>query len=185
MRKIFWIVCLVFLYGCATARIPQYLADRNSYKKHFYASFDDALQASRTALHDLGWEITSEGDPAVYEEGDPREARQIILFTEVRQTAMFLGSRYARINIILRTKSEGTEIEIRYLTINSIPFKNIESFRNESAVQRVFERIDELLKSQTVSPLGLTRLSFPNAFVGNPLGFSSTRGMDSRLSAIG
>ncbi len=34
---------------------------------------------------------------------------------------------------------------------------------------------------QKIFRLGLTRLSFPNAFVGNPLGFSSTRGMDSRL----
>ncbi len=32
-----------------------------------------------------------------------------------------------------------------------------------------------------LSKLGLTRLSFPNAFVGNPLGFSSTGGMDSHL----
>lgn len=152
MRKFFWILCLTILYGCTTAKIPQYLADKNPYKKQFYASFEETLKAAQTTLQELGWRIAAEGDPAVYEEGSPRESKQIILFTEVRQTAMFLGSRYARMNVILRAKSEGTEIEIRYLTVNSLPFKNFESFKNERTVHRIFERIDQLLKSETTSP---------------------------------
>ena len=152
MRKLLWVACMALLCGCTTAQIPQYLADKHPYKKQFYANYDAALKAAKSALSELGWQLAGEGDPAVYEVGAPREGQQIILFTEVRQTAMFLGSRYARMNIILRFQSNGTEIEVRYLTINSVPFKNIESFKNESAAHRVFERIDELSKSQAASP---------------------------------
>lgn len=137
---------LLFVSGCVTAKIPDYLTDKNSYKRQFFVTFEEALQATRTALEDLGWTIINQADPAVYEQTPTPLMRQVILFTDIRQTPMFLGSRYAKMNLILRQLKEQTEIEIRYLTVSSLPFKNIESFKNDAAVARIFEKIADELK---------------------------------------
>jgi len=130
-----------------TAKFPQYLSDKHPYKKEFYVPFDKALEAAKTVLTNMGWKIVGEGNPAVYEQTTTPRAKELILFTDIRQTALFLGSRYSKMNIILRSNDTMTEVEIRYLTIMSLPFRNIESFRNDHAVEQIFARLADRLKS--------------------------------------
>lgn len=146
MKKAFLLVSVLFLAGCVSTKLPQYLSDVNPYKKEFYAPFAQAAHAAQTALTEAGWKISGEGNPSVYEQSAGQRSQETILFTEVRQTPLFLGSRYYKVNVILRSNDTMTEVEIRYLTITAVPFKNIESYRNDKAVEKLFERIAELLK---------------------------------------
>lgn len=144
------LLCVVFgLIGCTNVSIPSYVQDKNPYKQTYYAEFDDVLQATETVLEELGWVIENKTDPSIYERDktvNVPTALQKLLVTEVRQTSMFLGSRFARINVYIRTKSEhATEVEIRYVTVNSIPFKSFTSYNKDHTVKHIFKEIAEEL----------------------------------------
>ncbi len=149
MKRVIVLFFMLFFVGCVSATIPHYLQDKSPYKKKFYASYDDTLKAVQTTLPDLGWKITSLSDPVVYEQnsaGNEAVPKQILMFTDVRQTAFFLGTRYAKMNIYVRSLSDGTEVEIRYITVTSTPFKTLKNYKNDNAVQRIFDRIEKALK---------------------------------------
>ncbi len=150
MRNFFLVLCAVVLTGCVSAKIPTYLNDNVPYKKNFYSSYDDTLSAVKQSLEDLGWKIASLSDLVVYEvqaATDDTDRKQILIFTEVRQTPFMLGTRYAKMNIFVRRLSETTEVEIRYVTITSTLLKSFENYKNDSAVARIFEHIEKLLKT--------------------------------------
>ena len=149
MKKIFLGLLLVILAGCATIEIPQYIQDRNPYQKTFYNDFDKTLEAVRQALNDLGWTIEKETQPSVYERNrllEEEGGQAILLFTDVRRTSFFLGSRYARLNIYLRGSDRVSDVEIRYLTLNSLAIKTFRQYKNDAAVERIFHKIEENLK---------------------------------------
>ena len=147
MRKIFLgILSVVFLSGCVAATLPQYLSDKNPYKKEFFVGYDESVEAVKAALDELGWTVDGEGKPDVYERSISQSDKSVIIFSGIRQTPFFLGSRYAKLNVIVRGIQDKTEIEIRYVTVTSIPFRNIQSFKNDAAVRRIFEHIQKHLK---------------------------------------
>ena len=150
MRKFLLFLLVIELTGCVSAKIPNYLNDKVPYKRDFYAGYDETLSAVKESLENLGWKIASEADPAVYEAqlltGDA-DRKETLIFTNVRQTPFILGTRYAKMNILVRRLSETTEVEIRYVTITSTVFKSFENYKNDSAVARVFEQIEQLLKT--------------------------------------
>ncbi len=138
---------IISCLGCVSVHIPVYLPDKNLYVKRFYATHDKALAVITRVIEELGWQIEGTTDPSVYEQNRTHDldGKEILLFTNVRQTPLFLGTRYAKINIFVRSKNEISEIEIRYITVTSLFSYNIESYRNNSAVQRIFSRITSLL----------------------------------------
>jgi len=152
VKKLYLSLFLLLCVGCASAQIPTYLQDKNPYTKRFYANYDEALSAILESLEDLGWEIDARVDPAVYEQKEASlyDGQRLLVMTKIRQTPMFLGTRYARINIILRSKKDISEVEIRYVTVNSLPIRNITAYRNDSAVERIFNHISELLNGKVV-----------------------------------
>lgn len=136
------------LVGCSSTAIPMYLLDKHPYTERFYATFDQSKAAVEQTLTDLGWQIETQSDPAVYEQSrasDP-EAEQILIITQVRVTSVGVGSRYARVNVFISAKEDISEIEIRYLTISDLPVKDIRDYRNDSAVNRLFGRIRTILE---------------------------------------
>jgi hypothetical protein len=151
MKKLLLVFAAVILVGCTTAQIPQYLQDKKPYIQRFYADYEDTLEVTHEALKQLGWKVEQTADPHVFEQqgatNDLNE-KQILIFTEVRQTPLFVGTRYAKMNIFIRSKGKLSEVEIRYLTVNSLPLKNFQSYQNKSAADRVFDCIAGLLKKK-------------------------------------
>lgn len=147
MRKIFLsIVSVVFLSGCTAAVLPQYLSDKHPYKKEFFVEYGASVASVKTALAELGWTVAGEGKPDVYERTVEQNDNSIIIFSEIRQTPMFLGTRYAKLNVLVRGIQDKTEIEIRYVTVTSIPFRNIQNYKNDATVKRIFDHIARHLK---------------------------------------
>ena len=149
MKKAIALLFLLFCAGCVSATIPHYLQDKSPYKKKFYSDYDNTFKAVQAALKDFGWKISSLSDPLVYEQNPATDEvlpKQVLLFTDVRPTAFFLGTRYAKMNIFVRSLSDGTEVEIRYLTVTSTPFKALENYKNDDAVQKIFDHIEKASK---------------------------------------
>lgn len=155
MKKIF-LICLLSVFGCATATIPLYLPNKKPYVKRFYATYDDTLAAVNETLKDLGWTVEKTTDPTVYEQ--PREevyeGGQMLLLTAIRETRLVVGTRYARMNIYLRSQKTLSEVEIRYLTVNSMTFRSFKDYTNDSEVKRIFGHLEEILNrvQSTQSP---------------------------------
>jgi phosphoribosyl-dephospho-CoA transferase len=141
--------------GCVTVQMPQYLKDKNPYHQEFYTSYDKALSATTQALEKLGWKITKQANPVVFENDSAApevQPRQIILFTNVRQTSMLISSRYTMLNVLVKENNEKVEIEIRYYSVLSFTFKNMESYKNDGLVNKVFDEIAKLLSSASAKP---------------------------------
>lgn len=142
---------LLILGGCSSLNIPKYIQADYPYKHRFYSDFDNVMEATSTVLQNFGWVIGDTLDPSVYEAHEGMEdsrRKQKLIFTDVHQeSVLFIGKRYARLNIYLR---EGvvrnvTEVEIRYLTVNPLFFKDFNNYRKDDFIEQIFQRIEELL----------------------------------------
>lgn len=149
-KILFWFFLTLILAGCASVTIPNYIRDEHPYRKTFYAPYDAALDATVHALEDFGWKVAKTTEPSVFERNkdtDKPGVRQILLFTNVRQTAFIFGTRYARMNIYLQSADDNsTEVELRYLKITSASLKNFQNYRNDRYAEKFFARIESLLK---------------------------------------
>ncbi|MBI5416084.1 MAG: hypothetical protein HZA29_04640, partial [Candidatus Omnitrophica bacterium] len=100
----------------------------------------------------LGWEISKKTDPAVFERNRDQsgaQVKQVLLFTDVREMPLVLGTRYARMNIYLQSSAPGensTDVELRYLTVTSVSLKSFHNYRNDGYARKLFERIESRLK---------------------------------------
>lgn len=148
MKKFLLGTPLLLCLGCASVMIPNYIHDEHPYSKKLYADFDKVLEATQQALKESGWEVAKTTDPSIFERNktpvDPH-SRGALLFTEIRQTSLFLGSRYARMNIYLSAGPDNTtDVEVRYLTVTSVPFKSFYNYRNDRFVQKLLTRLEVL-----------------------------------------
>lgn len=149
MKKTILVLLLFFCVGCISVKVPKYLPDQFPYKKTYYASFDDTLKAALQALNDLGWRTTEMTSPSVFEQNlssADASLKQVLIFTEVRQTPLILSSRYMSINVYVRAIQDGTEVEVRYISVVPVLFKNVKGYRNTGVVDKIFKRISELLE---------------------------------------
>jgi len=154
MKRLFILFFILTLAGCSTAQIPAYLQDKKPYVKRFYTTYDQTLAGTNAALEQLGWKVEQILDAAVYDRYQAAEddEKNSLIITEIRQTPLFMGTRYAKMNIYVRSKKNLSEIEIRYVTVLATPFKNYEVYSNDAAVQRIFDRIESHLKPATETP---------------------------------
>ena len=151
MRGNFFILLMIFsLSGCTTVSIPNYIQDKNPYKRVYGANFEGVLMSATRALEHSGWVVTNKYDPTVFEQNkelNSPEAKQLMLSTDVRQTPFIVGTCYRRINIYIRTVDEkSTEVEMRYVKVTSVPFKSFNSYRNDRAIKRLLDSIGEIVK---------------------------------------
>ena len=141
----------VFLAGCVSVSLPGYIQDTRPYKKTWSASFAAVEKAVLKALNKSGWTIEKQTDPAVYEQdrtASDQDLQQTLLISRVRPMGFFLGTRYARLNVFIRSASaDKTEVEIRYLTVNSTSVKTFQNYRHDRAVDRLFTRIAKELQT--------------------------------------
>lgn len=150
-KKFICLLALFSLMGCTSTMIPIYVVDKYPYKKTSLAGFDETLQAAKETFKDFGWAIARETQPSEYERSaaDREGSRQILLLTEIRQTSLFIGTRYLRLNVYLReTQDKTTEMEIRYLAVNAFFFKTFYHYKNDKLAERIFKHIQALLDSK-------------------------------------
>jgi hypothetical protein len=142
-------ITLLFLFGCTAATIPIYLPEKKPYVKRFYADYDAILLATEATLKDLGWEIEDKVSPSVYEAARASDLneKQLLIITQVRQFPFFVGTRYARMNIFLRSRAGISELEIRYLTLSTVTFKKMKDYSNDAEIKRIFGKVEEVLQS--------------------------------------
>ena len=148
MKKIIVGLLVFTLAGCVTVKTPNYIQSINPYEKQFFAPQEEVFKATTQALDELGWEVSEITSPSIYEQraqGDESSAKQVLIFTEVRQTPLFLSSKYMNINVFLRPTDEGTEVEIRYASVMPVFFKSIESYRNDPVVKKILDRIESII----------------------------------------
>ena len=149
-KEIMVLFVILFGGGCVSIDIPKYIPDNHPYKKKFYASFDEVSKVTRGTLQDNGWKIESTSDPAIYERTKlvgNKPGRQIVIFTKIRQTSLVIGTKYARINAFLWTGSDSSiELELRYITVSSIPLKTFYNYRKDSAIESLLKQIEKRLQ---------------------------------------
>ena len=149
-RNLFWVLIGIVLIGCASVTVPNYIRDEHPYRKTFYAPFDTVLDATVHALEDFGWKVAKTTEPSVFERNkdtDKPGVKQLLLFTDVREMALIVGTRYARMNIYVQSAADNsTEVELRYLTVTSVSLKNFQNYRNDRYAGKFFARIESLLK---------------------------------------
>ena len=149
MKKLF-ILAIIFLVGCTSVSIPNYIPDSHPYKKTFYGDFGKVLTATEETIKAYGWNITGRADPSVFERNngdDSHLTKQVLLFTKIRETSLVVGSRYARLNAYVRSAGDNTcEVEFRYVTVSSTSVKNFYNYRKDHMIDRMFKRIENLTK---------------------------------------
>lgn len=147
MKNSFFVLVVVLLAGCATTNMPSYLQPKKPYLTRYYSNYEKSLSAVKQTLTELGWTLEETTDPGVYEHTrfNDLDEDQVLLVTVVRPTPMLIGTRYARMNIYLRSKKDLSEVEVRYLTTTSTALNNFSTYNNDSAVKRFFERLSEVL----------------------------------------
>ncbi len=148
LKKVAVLLLALAVSGCVTIKVPKYITDKNPYKKTVLSTYDDVLVATRQALDELGWAVTDVTDPGMYEHNrdEGEGGKQCLIFTETKEAARILYSRYTTINVYLRALKDGTEIEIRYLARRPFLFMMSETFRNDHLIKRIFEQIERGLK---------------------------------------
>ncbi|MBP9853462.1 MAG: hypothetical protein KBD53_01185 [Candidatus Omnitrophica bacterium] len=149
-KKLLILLFVGCLTGCSTVTIPKYIKDENPYKQVINADYEKTLDATYQALKDSGWEIISKSDPNVFEHSsrtDPN-SKQIVLFSDIQDLPFFLGTRFARVNIYLRSTDQPnqTEVEMRYLTVNSLTFGAFKNYKHPLATERLFNNIKDHVK---------------------------------------
>ena len=147
-RIIGFIILIFFFSGCMTVKVQKYLEDKAPYQKKFYAAYDKTLATTREALQEMGWRISETANPSVFEQSQATaEDKQILLFTEVRQTPFIFSSRYSHLNVYIKFAGDNTtDVEIRYLAVTPMIFKNSKNYKNNDAVNKIFKRISQLLE---------------------------------------
>lgn len=137
----------VLLTGCSTVVVPKYIRDEHPYEKVLYSDYEGALAAVREVLTARGWEIAETADPAVYEYHKALASagrRQVLLFTNVRTGAYIFGTRYHRVNVYLREiTTQTTSLEVRYMTVSSIPFRTFYNYRKDKAAGKLISVIEQ------------------------------------------
>ena len=147
MRKFILVMMGLMAAGCMSAVIPHYLPDTNPYSRRYEAGYDQTYAAVQQTLDDLGWVIEQQADPLVYEQNPDGTSgqRDILIMSNTRQTPLFVGTRYAKMNIYIHSQDNISDVEVRYLNINSLPFKNIINYKNDAAAKRILDYIDSVI----------------------------------------
>jgi hypothetical protein len=148
IKRFLSVILLLSLTGCVSINVPNYIQDKNPYKKTFYGPFDKVQEAITKAFEESGWAIEKESKPDLFERERAlgNDSKQTLIFTEARRSSFFVGSRYARINAYLNeTTNNETEVEIRYLNVTIVMFKSFYRYKNDQAVERIFSKIEERL----------------------------------------
>ena len=145
MKKLLCCLLLLALIGCANIAIPSYIQDKYPYQRTLYAPFDKVYKTTIEVFNEAGWTIDREAEPMLFEQERSlgENSKQILLFTEIRQSYFFIGSRYTRLNVYLReTAAKETDVEIRYVKVTALMFKSFYGYRSDHMIDRILQNIE-------------------------------------------
>jgi len=150
MRRIAAIFLILMLAGCVTVKVPKYLQDEFPYRQSFAANFDQTFTATLKALKETGWRVSETTSPAMMaprDVSDKEKRYQVMIFTELKQSPLFLASSYESLNVLVSSAdATHADVEIRYLMMTALPFKTVNSFQNDRLVKKIFKKIATQLK---------------------------------------
>jgi hypothetical protein len=144
----FILIISILFVGCTTVSIPQYLEMEHAYQRQFSANFDQVLSAALETLSKFGWRIDREEASYLIDNAQENEnqRRQVVLFTRIKQKALFLASRYSSLNVIIKELDQSVSVQIVYFSVLSTAFRNTETYKNDDLVNNMFSHIQMLLK---------------------------------------
>ncbi len=147
MKNFFIFFSLFILTACSTLSIPEYVPDEHPYQRKYYATYERAVTVTKQALEQFGWKVVKEVDPSVYERVYMDITDRILLIAAPRRSAYGVGSHQMRLNVrLLAGKSNTTDVEIRYLSLNKVAFKQLRGYREDGVVEPILKRIEEIIK---------------------------------------
>lgn len=150
MKYFLFLFLLAIATSCSTVNVPPYIQDKHPYTKTLQSNYNKVLLTTKKILAQEKWTITKEADPTVYEKGkelDVSNAKQTLIFARTVEKSLVGTGKYAQLNVYLRTVDEiNTEIEIRYLVVNSALVKEFYDYRNDKLINNLIEKINQQLK---------------------------------------
>lgn len=143
--RFFYLLMVVFVSGCSTVQIPNYINADHPYARRVYGDLDKVNAAVKLVLAQEGFKVLKETGTDVYERDarDQQEGAQgVLVLTEVREYSRVLYSTYVHLNIYLRQLADGVEVELRYGKVTSVLFKQFKGTRNDAYAVRLLDRIE-------------------------------------------
>jgi len=150
MKKVLFLILVLSIAGCMTINMPGYISDKHPYKRRIASDYDSTLEATKLALKDLGWEIEKEVDPSLYERAwqiDDPAIKHTLILTKYSTSNYFVSSQNIVLNAYVRSNLDATtDVELRYLNVSTISYKNFFKFRNDDLIEKIYTKIEENLK---------------------------------------
>ncbi len=145
----FWLLgLLISLTGCASLNLPSYIQAENPYKRTYYGSFQEVLEEVRAGIIAEGWQISKEVDPGQYERNPlvaDGDKDHILIFSNVRNFQRGIYKKLVQLNVYVNRTAEGVEVDLRYRSVKNFYLFKINSYRNDKAVKKLLDRIEQKL----------------------------------------
>lgn len=142
------LVCVLSAAGCATVNPQHYIQAENPYKRTYYGSFNEVLDAVRLTLDEEGWPIAKEVDPNLYERNPLQKSGDqdnILLFSKIKRAQRFVYVKATHLNVYVIPIDGGVEVDLRYGSVTDFRLWKKRSYRNERLVNKILDRVEQKL----------------------------------------
>ena len=132
--------------------MPETIKEDFAYEKVFKADLEKSIKLATEALEGLGWKVANILRSKLTKEDrslDKNPKYLAYIFTEIKQSQLFLTTAYSTFNVRVETMDDGqTEIAMRYLSVVPIPpFYNKKiDYKNDKLIEKIYSRIEDNLK---------------------------------------
>ena len=148
LQKIYFIVLLMGMIGCASIDPPSYIQAENPYKRTYYGSFDDVLAVVRTTVQQDGWQIAKEVDPTLYERNplySTGDQGHVLILTDIKCSQRIIYSKATHLNVYVHRIAEGVEVDVRYGSVKNFHLWKARSYRNNALIKKMLDHIEQNL----------------------------------------
>ena len=146
IQKIFLLMILGLLSGCATGNLPDYIKAGHPYVRKIAGNYDRIIKVVKTVLSKEGWTVKTQLNPSVYERrsGGEDQSNDVLFVTQSKRDSKILYSTYAHLNVFVHALADGAEIEIRYEILSPATT----SLRNDKLANRILDKIEQELENK-------------------------------------
>ena len=144
IKKMAPVTIYFMLSGCASVQMTDYIKADHSYERKIYGSFEKVTSAVMFVLHQQGWGIIQEAEPAVYERDERYENNgfnNLLIFTNVKRHSSILYSTYAHLNVLVHCLGNTCDVEIRYGAVTPI-IKQLTTTHNDHLAEGLLDAVE-------------------------------------------